>query len=124
MIWGLPAESPKRVSCTVQTVLRTGGKCPKRGFAPCKRLLGESHFGDPKTPFAPSLKHFWAFWLFRQLYQGRGIANPGTLWGWGWFPHRQELGQHTLSEEPWKLSIAPDGLTWAGDRLPEAGGKE
>ena len=79
---GSSAESPKRVSRTVQTVFRTGGKCPKRGFAPCKRLFGESHFGGPKTPFAPSLQHFWAFWLFRvfrQLYQGHGIARVGGI---------------------------------------------
>ena len=31
----------------------------KRGFAPRKRLLWDSHSGGPKTPFAPSLKHFW-----------------------------------------------------------------
>ena len=58
VIWGLPAESPKRVSRTVQTLFRTGGNCLKRGFAPCKRLFWESRPGGPKTPFAPSLSTF------------------------------------------------------------------
>ena len=62
--WGLPAESPKRVSRTVETLFRTGGNCLKGGSAPCKRLFWEPHPGNPNTPFAPSLKHFWAFWLF------------------------------------------------------------
>ena len=61
VIWGLPAESPKRVSRTVQTLFRTGGNCLKRGFAPCKRLFWESHPGGPKTPFAPSLSTFGHF---------------------------------------------------------------
>ena len=64
VIWGLPAESPKRVSRTVQTLFRTGGNCLKRGFAPCKRLFWESHPGGPKTPFAPSLSTFGHFGCF------------------------------------------------------------
>ena len=64
VIWGLPAESPKRVSRTVQTLFRTGGNCLKRGFAPCKGLLWESHPGSPKTPFAPSLRTFGHFGCF------------------------------------------------------------
>ena len=48
----------QRVSRTVQTLLRTGGNCLKRGFAPCKRLFREPHPGGPKTPFAPSLSTF------------------------------------------------------------------
>ena len=58
VIWGLPAERPKRVSRTVQTLFRTGGNCPKGDFAPCKRLFWESHPGGQKTPFAPSLSTF------------------------------------------------------------------
>ena len=58
VIWGLPAESPERVSRTVQTLFRTGGKCPKRGFAPCKRPFWESHPEGLETPFAPSLSTF------------------------------------------------------------------
>ena len=61
VIWGLPAESPKRVSRTVQTLFRTGGNCMKRGFAPCTRLFWECHSGGPKTPFAPSLSTFGHF---------------------------------------------------------------
>ena len=78
MISGLWPESPKRVSRTVQTLFRTRGNNLKRGFAPCKRLFWDSHSRDPKTPFAPSLKHFWAFWLFRHLYQASGVANLAT----------------------------------------------
>ena len=74
MIWGLWAESPKRVSRTVQTLFRTGGTSLKRGFAPCKRLFSGSHSRGRKTPFAPSPKHSWAFWLFRHLYQASGVA--------------------------------------------------
>ena len=75
MIWGLWAESPKRVSRTVQTLFRTGGNSLKRGFALCKRLFWDSRSRGQKTPFAPSLKHFWAFWLFRRLYQASGVAT-------------------------------------------------
>ena len=39
VIWCLWVESPKRVSCTVQTLFRTGGNSLKEGFAPCRRLV-------------------------------------------------------------------------------------
>ena len=67
VIWGLWAKSPKRVSRTVQNLFRTGRNSLKQGFAPCKRLFWDSRSRGPKTPFAPSLKHFWVFWLFRHL---------------------------------------------------------
>ena len=75
VIWGLWAESPKRVSRTVQALFRTGRNIPKHSFALCKRLFWDSHSGGPKTPFALSLKHFWAFWLFRHLYQASRVAS-------------------------------------------------
>ena len=53
MIWGLWAESPKRVSGSVQTLFHNEGTL-KQGFALCKRLLGDSHAGGTKTPLAPS----------------------------------------------------------------------
>ena len=53
--WGLWAESPKRVSRTVQILFRTRGNNLKQGFAPCKRLFWDCRSRGPKTPFAPSL---------------------------------------------------------------------
>ena len=50
------------------------GKHPKTGF----RTVQEIILGPPlqsKTPFAPSLKHFWAFWLFRHLCHASGLAS-------------------------------------------------
>ena len=64
VIWSLWAESPKRVSRTVQTLPRTGRNSPKHSFAPCKRLLWDSHSGGPKTPFALSLNTFGHFGCF------------------------------------------------------------
>ena len=46
----------------------------KQGFARCERPFWDSRSGGPKTPFALSLKHFWAFWLFSHLYQATGAA--------------------------------------------------
>ena len=72
---GLRSQSPKKVSRTVQTLFLTGQNTPKHTFAPCKRLFWDSRSGGPKTPFALSLKHFWAFWLFWHLYQATGVAT-------------------------------------------------
>ena len=63
VVWGLPAESTKRVSHRPNPVSHRGN-CLKRGFAPCKRLFWESHSGGPKTPFAPSLSTFGLFGCF------------------------------------------------------------
>ena len=63
-------ERPKIVSCTVRNpVLGCFPRCETR-FARCERLFWDSQPNDPKSLLAPSLKHFWAFWLFRHLYHG------------------------------------------------------
>ena len=61
---GLRAESPKRVSRTVQTLFRTGGNSLKQGFALCNRLFWASRPGGPKTLLALSLSTFAHFGCF------------------------------------------------------------
>ena len=75
VIWSLWAESPKRVSRTVQTLFRTGQNTPKHSFAPCKRLFWDSHSGGLKTPFALSLGTFGRFGCFDTCTRPAGSQN-------------------------------------------------
>ena len=53
------------------------GNLPKKGFRTVQEtVLGVSP-GRPENTFRTLLKHLWAFWLFWQLYKGRGIASFG-----------------------------------------------
>ena len=58
VIWGLRAESPKRVFRAVQSLFRTGWKQPKRVF----RTVQQTVFGllsqRPENTFRTLLKHF------------------------------------------------------------------
>ena len=76
VIWSFWAESPKRVSRTVQTLFRTGRNTPKHSFAPCKRLFWDSHSGGPKTPFALSLNTFGHFGCFDTCTRPAGVPTP------------------------------------------------
>ena len=79
MFSGLWSGSPKIVSCTVRNpVLGCFPRCKTR-FARCERLFWDARPKDPKSLLAPSLKHFWAFWLFRHLYQASGVATQKVL---------------------------------------------
>ena len=76
MIWSLWAESPKRVSRTVQTLFCTLRNTPKHSFAPCKRLFWDSHSRGPKAPPALSLKHFGRFGCSDTCTRPTGSLKP------------------------------------------------
>ena len=83
---GLRSETPQEVSCTVRNLFwGTFPRCETR-FGRCERLFWDSRPEDPKSLLAPSLKHFWAFWLFRHLYQASGVATL-DMNGKHWLPH-------------------------------------
>ena len=72
---GLRSESPKTLSCTVRNcLLGCFARCETE-FARCERLFWDSWPRGTKSLLALSLKHFWAFWLFRHLYQASGGRN-------------------------------------------------
>ena len=75
MFSGLRSGTPQEVSCTVRNpFLGTFPRCGTR-FGRCETLFWDSRPEDPKSLLAPSLKHFWEFWLFRHLYQASGVAT-------------------------------------------------
>ena len=81
---GLPTESPKRVSRTVQTLFRTGGKCPKRGF----RTVQETVLGvsprRPENTFRTLVKAVLGILAVLTVVPGNqtrntlGQSNPGS----------------------------------------------
>ena len=67
------------------TLLCTGEKCLKRGFAPCKRLFWESHLRGPRTPFAPSLSTFGDFGCFDSCTRATESQPKGSSRTVFWF---------------------------------------
>ena len=93
--WCLWAESPKRVSCAVQNLFRTGGNSLEQGLAPCKRPPQGPHPGRPKTLLAWSISTFGPFGCLDTC------ARPAGL-----FPRPQNLSFTLVPHDKCGLSFS------------------